>query len=164
MRMTTRKKEILSYFEPDNLEWITGEIGAPPFDVSGVSYLLHGTSSFDKNHQLESTRRTLEAMVKDELLEKVISYERRRTRRRAGMEKVCGATAHAMVCPVNVTLCGMMVMTDAPISRAKASELINQFRVHEGAGNADRFFAITSFMCSAQASKIAISVPGHLIR
>ncbi len=29
MRMTSRKKEILSYFEPDNLEWVTGEIGAP---------------------------------------------------------------------------------------------------------------------------------------
>ena len=42
MRMTSRKKEILSYFEPDNLEWVTGEIGAPPFDVSGVAYLLHG--------------------------------------------------------------------------------------------------------------------------
>jgi hypothetical protein len=28
MRMTSRKKEILSYFEPDNLEWVTGEIGA----------------------------------------------------------------------------------------------------------------------------------------
>ncbi len=41
MRMTSRKKEILSYFEPDNLEWVTGEIGAPPFDVSGVAYLLH---------------------------------------------------------------------------------------------------------------------------
>ena len=84
MRMTNRKKEILSYFEPDNLEWITGEIGAPPFDVSGVSYLLHGTSSFDKNHQLESTRRTLEAMVKDELLEKVISYERRQDTTQSG--------------------------------------------------------------------------------
>lgn len=84
MRMTTRKKEILSYFEPDNLEWITGEIGAPPFDVSGVSYLLHGTSSFDKNYQLESTRRTLEAMVKDGLLEKVISYERRQDTTQSG--------------------------------------------------------------------------------
>ena len=84
MRMTTRKKEILSYFEPDNLEWITGEIGAPPFDVSGVSYLLHGTSSFDKSYQLESTRRTLEAMVKDGLLEKVISYERRQDTTQSG--------------------------------------------------------------------------------
>ena len=84
MRITTRKKEILSYFEPDNLEWITGEIGAPPFDVSGVSYLLHGTSSFDKSYQLESTRRTLEAMVKDGLLEKVISYERRQDTTQSG--------------------------------------------------------------------------------
>lgn len=84
MRMTTRKKEILSYFEPDNLEWITGEIGAPPFDVSGVSYLLKGTSGFDKSYQLESTRRTLEAMVKDGLLEKVISYERRQDTTQSG--------------------------------------------------------------------------------
>ncbi|CRG51052.1 Uncharacterised protein [Yersinia wautersii] len=28
MRMTSRKKEILSYYEPGNLEWVTGEIGA----------------------------------------------------------------------------------------------------------------------------------------
>lgn len=28
MRMTSRKKEILSYFEPDNLEWVTGETNA----------------------------------------------------------------------------------------------------------------------------------------
>lgn len=77
MRMTSRKKEILSYFEPDNLEWVTGEIGAPPFDVSGVAYLLHGMESFGKRHQLESTRRTLEAMVKDGLLERYRSREMR---------------------------------------------------------------------------------------
>lgn len=38
MRMINCKKEIFSYFKPDNLEWVTGEIGAPPFDVSGVAY------------------------------------------------------------------------------------------------------------------------------
>ncbi|CNC29205.1 Uncharacterised protein [Yersinia pseudotuberculosis] len=43
MRMTSRKKEILSYYEPDNREWVTGEIGAPPLDVSGVAYMLFGT-------------------------------------------------------------------------------------------------------------------------
>ncbi|CAM4026328.1 hypothetical protein SHBO111935_11155 [Shigella boydii] len=64
MRMTSRKKEILSYFEPDNLEWVTGEIGAPPFDVSGVAYLLHGMVSFDKRHQLESTRRSISSIRK----------------------------------------------------------------------------------------------------
>lgn len=77
MRMTSRKKEILSYFEPDSLDWVTGEIGAPPFDVSGVAYLLHGMGSFDKRHQLESTRRTLESMVAGGLLERVTVYESR---------------------------------------------------------------------------------------
>lgn len=77
MRMTSRKKEILSYFEPDNREWVTGEIGQPPFDVSGVAYLLHGMESFDKRHMLESTRRTLEAIVRDGMLEKSTSYEQR---------------------------------------------------------------------------------------
>ncbi|OYJ08505.1 hypothetical protein [Klebsiella pneumoniae] len=77
MRMTSRKKMILSYFEPDNLGWITGEIGRPPFDVSGVAYLLHGMESFDKRHQLESTRRTLENMVAGGLLERVTVYEQR---------------------------------------------------------------------------------------
>ncbi|EDV5020167.1 hypothetical protein ID80_000597 [Salmonella enterica subsp. enterica serovar Ball] len=81
MRLTSRKKEILSYFEPDNRAWVTGEIGAPPLDVSGVAYLLHGTESFNKRHQPESTRRTLEAMVKDGLLEKSTSYEQRQNRK-----------------------------------------------------------------------------------
>ncbi|CAK9884243.1 MAG: hypothetical protein XXXJIFNMEKO3_00625 [Candidatus Erwinia impunctatus] len=84
MRLTARKKEILTYFEPNNQERVTGEIGTPPFDVSGVTYLLHGMESFDKRHQLESTRRTLEAMVKDGLLEKVISYEQRQNTTQSG--------------------------------------------------------------------------------
>lgn len=81
MRLTSRKKTILSYFEPDNLEWVTGEIGAPPFDVSGVTYLLHGMGSFGQRHQLESTRRTLESMVAGGLLERVTVYEKCQVRR-----------------------------------------------------------------------------------
>ncbi|HBA1866561.1 hypothetical protein [Escherichia coli] len=77
MRLTQYKKEILSYFTPDNLAWVTGEIGSPPFDVSGVAYLLHGMDSHNNRYQLESTRRTLEAMVRDGLLERVNVYERR---------------------------------------------------------------------------------------
>ncbi|EIZ2107021.1 hypothetical protein MOQ95_001535 [Salmonella enterica] len=83
MKLTSRKKEILSYFDPDNRAWVTGEIGTPPLDVSGVAYLLHGTESFEKRHQLESTRRTLEAMVKDGLLEKSTSYEQRQNQKYA---------------------------------------------------------------------------------
>ncbi|EOZ9838293.1 hypothetical protein ACQYMA_000520 [Salmonella enterica] len=70
MRLTSRKKEILSYFEPDNRKWVKTEIGEPPLDVPGVAYLLRGINE-DTKHQLESTRRTLEAMVKDGLLERV---------------------------------------------------------------------------------------------
>jgi len=77
MRLTSRKKTILSYFEPDNREWVTGEIGAHPLDVSGVAYLLYGTGIRDNRHWLESTRRTLEAMVKDGLLERYRSREAR---------------------------------------------------------------------------------------
>lgn len=77
MRLTSRKKTILSYFEPDNSDWVTGEIGAPPLDVSGVAYLLYGTGLKDNRHWLESTKRTLEAMVKDGLLERYRSREAR---------------------------------------------------------------------------------------
>lgn len=77
MRLTSRKKTILSYFEPDNRGWVTGEIGAPPLDVSGVAYLLYGTGINDNRHWLESTRRMLEAMVKDGQLEKYRSRESR---------------------------------------------------------------------------------------
>ncbi|EIV9539673.1 hypothetical protein MBN59_002923 [Klebsiella pneumoniae] len=75
MGLTSRKKTILSYFEPDNREWVTVEIGAPPLDVSGVACLLHGVGLKDNRHRLESTRRTLEAMVKDGLLERYRSRE-----------------------------------------------------------------------------------------
>lgn len=77
MRLTSRKKTILSYFEQDNREWVTGEIGAPPLDVSSAEYLLYGTGINDNRHWLESTRRTLEAMVKDGLLERYRSRETR---------------------------------------------------------------------------------------
>ncbi|EMC9358187.1 hypothetical protein VRP43_000722 [Proteus mirabilis] len=80
MRMTKRKKEIMNLFEADNLEWVTSEIGAPPFDVAGVAYILNGMDSFDKKSIVESARRTLDSMVSDELLEKVSSYERRQNR------------------------------------------------------------------------------------
>ncbi len=80
MRMTSRKKEIMELFKPDNLEWVTGEIGAPPFDVSGVAYMLKGMDSFNKKSIIESTRRTLDSMVKDGLLEKISSYERRQNK------------------------------------------------------------------------------------
>jgi len=78
--MTARKKEILSYFDLDCRDWVTGEIGPPPFDVSGLAYLLHEYSTSDNRHQIESTRRTLEAMVRDGLLEKVASHEQRENR------------------------------------------------------------------------------------
>lgn len=84
MRMTSKKKEILTFFTPQYLEWVTREIGTPPLDVSGVAYLLHGMESFNKRHHLESTRRTPEAMVKDGLLEKVSSYERRHNTTQSG--------------------------------------------------------------------------------
>ncbi|EPV4411955.1 TPA: hypothetical protein ACHJ05_003782 [Escherichia coli] len=77
MRLTQYKKEILSYFTPDNLAWVSVEIGNPPFDVSGVAYLLHGMDSFNSRYQIESTRRTLEAMVRDGLLERINVFERR---------------------------------------------------------------------------------------
>ncbi|MGQ3663804.1 hypothetical protein [Citrobacter braakii] len=80
MRMTNRKKEILSYFEPDNLAWVVKEIGAPPLDVSGVAYLLNGgTIGRTERYKLESTRRTLEIMVKNGQLERVRVKEARET-------------------------------------------------------------------------------------
>ncbi|EDT7665906.1 hypothetical protein BEL55_004359 [Salmonella enterica subsp. enterica serovar Waycross] len=86
MRLTSHKKKILSYFEPDNREWVTGETGAPRFDIIGVAWLIYGIESHDKRHCLGSTRRTPEAMVKDGLLEKPISYEQRQNRKYASSD------------------------------------------------------------------------------
>ncbi|CNI32224.1 Uncharacterised protein [Yersinia pseudotuberculosis] len=98
MRMTNRKKEILSYYEPGNLEWVTGEIGAPPLDVSGLAYMLFGTGAFDNSHYVESTRRTLESMVKAGLLEKITSYEQRqnRTQSSGGRGVWCNVSRYAL--------------------------------------------------------------------
>lgn len=82
--MTAHKKEILNYFEPDNLEWVKAEIGASPLDVSSVAYLVQGLDSFDSRHHLESTRRTLESMVREGLLEKITSYEQRQYTTQSG--------------------------------------------------------------------------------
>ncbi|GAB4591101.1 hypothetical protein ETAR_07040 [Edwardsiella tarda] len=52
MKMTSRKKEILSFFEPANREWVSSEIGPPPLDVSGMTYLLHlGADTRKKEHR-----------------------------------------------------------------------------------------------------------------
>ncbi len=42
--------------------------------------MLKEIDSFDKKNILESTRRTLDSMVKDGLLEKISSYERRQNK------------------------------------------------------------------------------------
>lgn len=42
--------------------------------------MLKGMDSFDRKSILESTRRTLDSMVKDGLLEKISSYERRQNK------------------------------------------------------------------------------------
>lgn len=80
MRLTCRKKEILSHFDPANRDWVTNKIGPPPFDVSCITWLLYISGN---RHNLESTRRTLEARVKDGLLEKSTSYEQRHNRKYA---------------------------------------------------------------------------------
>lgn len=86
MRLTKRKKEILALFERDSLEWVTTEIGAPPFDVSGVAYMLHGSESFSKKSIIESVRRTLESMVADGLLEKIPSFETRQNKHQSSAQ------------------------------------------------------------------------------
>ncbi|EJG2380941.1 hypothetical protein DN592_10335 [Raoultella ornithinolytica] len=68
MRLTNRKQEILSYFEPDKRDWVTDEVGAPPLDVSGVAYLLYGTGINDNRHWLDPTWRTIESIVTGGLL------------------------------------------------------------------------------------------------
>lgn len=77
MRMTSRKKQILSFYCPENAEWVSSEIGPPPFDVQGLAYLLNGMASFNKKSVIESTRRTLETMTASGLLQRVSVYERR---------------------------------------------------------------------------------------
>lgn len=107
MRLTSRKKEILSYFEPDNRDWVTSEVGAPPFDVSGITWLLYRPHAYKERHHLESTRRTLEAMVRDGLLEKFTSYECRQNRKHAGSNGGVWCNASRYDLPVKlVAACG----------------------------------------------------------
>ncbi|CAJ0995423.1 hypothetical protein NVIRENTERO_01903 [Sodalis praecaptivus] len=78
--MTPRKKQILEFFQPDNKDWVTSEVGSPPLDVQGVAWLLHGMQSHDKKSVVESVRRTLERMAAGGLLERITVYERRQNR------------------------------------------------------------------------------------
>lgn len=79
MRLASRKKEILSYFKPANRKWVTAGIGDPPFDVSGMAYLIYRLDVSDNRYCLESTRRTLETMVRDGLPERIRVRETRDT-------------------------------------------------------------------------------------
>lgn len=69
MRMTRRKKQILEFYKPEHRDLIRLEAGEPPFDVRGVTALLCG--SWYQRYHIEATRRTLNAMVRDGLLERV---------------------------------------------------------------------------------------------
>ncbi|MFP1739460.1 hypothetical protein [Lonsdalea quercina] len=55
MRMTSRKKEILSCFEPDNLEGSLVRSAHCHWMYPVWPTVLHGMGSFGKRHQLEST-------------------------------------------------------------------------------------------------------------
>lgn len=37
MKLIQKEKKIMELFKPDNFAWVAGEIGAPPFEVSGVA-------------------------------------------------------------------------------------------------------------------------------
>ncbi len=75
MRMTRHKKQILEFYKPECRDWVRVEAGDPPFDVCGVTALLYG-SCYQRYH-IEATRRTLNAMVSDGLLERVKVRESR---------------------------------------------------------------------------------------
>ncbi len=79
MRMTLRKKEILSYFAYEQRAWISRVAGAPPLDATEIAYLLCGAHRENSRHWLESVRRTLKVMVKEGLLEEIRVKELRQT-------------------------------------------------------------------------------------
>lgn len=70
MHMTQHKKTILSFFKTDRLASIANIIGSPPYDVYGISYLLHGPDEYKNPIRRESVRRSLELMVSFGLLTK----------------------------------------------------------------------------------------------
>lgn len=80
MRMTCRKKKILSYYQPEHREQITNLIGLPPFDVYSVALLLRDGDTAKDRHHIESTRRTLDNMVRYGVLERVSVREWRNGR------------------------------------------------------------------------------------
>lgn len=79
MRLTKHKREILDVFRDAESGLLKSEIGMPPLDVRGISYMLHGMNG-SKKSKLENVRRTLDAMVADGLLDKAKLYDRRQNR------------------------------------------------------------------------------------
>lgn len=75
MKMTRTKKNILSHYHPDRLALTIRIIGPPPFDVYGISYLLHGPYGYKKPIRREAVRRTLELMVISKVLNKTFHHE-----------------------------------------------------------------------------------------
>ncbi|ADU72111.1 conserved hypothetical protein (plasmid) [Pantoea sp. At-9b] len=75
MYMTESKKKILSFFYPSNLEYIMKQIGPPPFDIYSISYLLYGPELYKHPVKRESSRRSLELMVRMGILIKSTHIE-----------------------------------------------------------------------------------------
>lgn len=101
MRLTSRKKEILSYFEPVNRDWVTSEIGAPPFDVSCVTWLFTG-----RTHLKSGIIWSLRAVPLKQWLEMGCwksppATNNAITESTAVVKMECGVRCPAMVCPVS---------------------------------------------------------------
>ncbi|EPR2558256.1 hypothetical protein ACU01H_000684 [Escherichia coli] len=70
------------------------EAGEPPFDVHGVSSLLYGDTL---RYHIEATRRTLNAMVRDGLLERMKVREPRFDVRIGGDGAYCTVIRYGLV-------------------------------------------------------------------
>ena len=75
MRLTQYKKEITPQLLslPTILAGVRGEIGNPPFDVSGVAYLLYGMDSTTTDISSNQQGAHLKRWSRDGLLERVLT-------------------------------------------------------------------------------------------
>lgn len=94
MRMTRHKKQILELYKSEYRDWVRLEAGEPPFDVRGVTVLLYGDT---QRHHIEATRRTLNAMVRDGLLERMKVREPRFDVRIGGDGAHCTVIRYGLV-------------------------------------------------------------------
>lgn len=160
MRMTKTKKFILASLAKGSWERKTQGFDDDPLDVYQISEIIFGPT-FSKS-QLWSTRRTIETMVQQNLLEKIMVVEDRKCKGDLGRRS--GSTIAAFVCryslPGDMDDFAVRNQTNRAITYIVKNELTHAVKIGKTTNLSQRLSSLSS-ACGSDLTLIA-AVPDDI--